>query len=473
MPRKKQHQGLNTTSELSSLFNHARRFALMPTSSSHFGIFIVFPIFSVVFYLGLTNVPDIRPQTAGGLEDRWSRYDVGPERKVMWWSTRLEAPGHIIPGNAWVHAHRARYAGLILVDGRVGLRELTGLGSNLESESKLELSEVHAMIVAEATASGTLVCASDLSVPWWHELPCEADGTGGNYSKRGHFECHPVIFGERDGFVTIFSFNAPMWVPEVKHFPQHTMAFTFFMPIGKSQRPSPLVEQGAILSSSEWEPDSGTWNECIVPPTCALFTMTPTAFSQILQCEAKTLISEWSSWLDRGLKIPPKTLKRLIDSIEPIPNTKFYHVKEPELIVNLAFKLSLGNSDGIHDSPHCTTFSPDPSSSTHVMTAPSQVPTTGTNLRQHHVEATTVAHKATLSSSAHIVSPTTFSLTETELQHSSVEKTTQTTVSKGKDVQTNTQTSIVSVDMEREQHAAPAARISMFANVQSGRSEIM
>eukprot|EP00966_Prymnesium_polylepis_P210542 4875459-Prymnesium_polylepis.1 len=66
------------------------------------------------------------PQDRLSRSDRLNRYDVGGRPRVFFWTMRMPRAGALRPP-AWLHSHRARFAGYALVAGAHTLASLTGL----------------------------------------------------------------------------------------------------------------------------------------------------------------------------------------------------------------------------------------------------------------------------------------------------------------------------------------------------------
>lgn len=67
------------------------------------------------------------PVTPFASNDRLSRYEVPSRAAVFWWTMRAPRRGVLLPP-AWVHSHRARYAGLLLIRGAHSLSSLARIG---------------------------------------------------------------------------------------------------------------------------------------------------------------------------------------------------------------------------------------------------------------------------------------------------------------------------------------------------------
>merc|ERR1711920_857164 len=65
------------------------------------------------------------PFTRFARQDALSRYAVTNRDSVLWWTMRSPTGGRFLPP-AWLHSHRARFAGMLLVNGRHSPLSLAG-----------------------------------------------------------------------------------------------------------------------------------------------------------------------------------------------------------------------------------------------------------------------------------------------------------------------------------------------------------
>ena len=69
------------------------------------------------------------PITTYATEDAFTRWDVGNTDRIYWWRYRMRDQGSLLPGS-YLHAHRARYGGFLMVAGRHSVGSLTGKYTN-------------------------------------------------------------------------------------------------------------------------------------------------------------------------------------------------------------------------------------------------------------------------------------------------------------------------------------------------------
>ncbi|KAL1510680.1 hypothetical protein AB1Y20_006976 [Prymnesium parvum] len=190
------------------------------------------------------------PVTPAAAADRLSRYDVPRRPALFWWVMRAPRGGRLLPP-AWVHSHRARYGGLLLVRGKHSPRSLAAFprAANLTAARSALL----------AAAAGRLVCADDEErAPSFARLPPAADGTGGWYDRQGRVVCRQLDI-ERGEEYTLFSFNEPRWSTDVDPYPQHTMLFMY---LDGNASATELAETFPA-SYGEWYLESGEYHENI------------------------------------------------------------------------------------------------------------------------------------------------------------------------------------------------------------------
>eukprot|EP00966_Prymnesium_polylepis_P331176 7386744-Prymnesium_polylepis.2 len=161
--------------------------------------------------------------------DVLNRYDVGNTPKVMFWTIQFDRSGTIRPPG-WLHAHRARHAGYVLVAGKHTLASLTGLPAACGVPGNLACSSVREARRLLLNRAGELtLCHDEPLAPQWVSRAELGDGTGGIFDRQGYTSCKPFSFAKGD-FVTVFSFAHPNWAVDQEVFPQHTMFFFHFTP---------------------------------------------------------------------------------------------------------------------------------------------------------------------------------------------------------------------------------------------------
>jgi len=175
--------------------------------------------------------------------DLLKRFDVGnsPHGRVSWWATHAPAGGELL--DAWLHAHRARYAGFILARGHLDdpwLERIAALAQARESPGggKEGVATLRAAILVALRQRDALICHDDPFVGTF-ERRVEPDGSVRHYDRQGRLECpttRPLIAGEP---LTCLSFSANMWEAAVDPFPQHLM---FFANVANATAKAPMYQ---------------------------------------------------------------------------------------------------------------------------------------------------------------------------------------------------------------------------------------
>ena len=197
--------------------------------------------------------------------DHLARFDCGSRQALFTYSIELPCSGTVVPPG-WMHTHRARHGGYVLLRGEHTLFSLFAGASNVSSDVG-NRTAAHAAYAAFVTsfavtpaservvrlrravlelAGRRLLCHDDEHVPTSVVLSENGDGLGGHFDRQGSIACAPFHFraGEK---VTAFSFVSPNWAKDLKVFPQHTMLFLLFTPdpTAREQPPPPLITQQA------------------------------------------------------------------------------------------------------------------------------------------------------------------------------------------------------------------------------------
>jgi len=175
------------------------------------------------------------PFTTEATKDLLTRYNVGTRDAVWWWAFEVPRRLRILPP-AWLHSHRARYGGLLLLRGNHSPHGLLSLHRPLPStksvgctpSSVVSAAGARACLYGAALSRNELVCADDEAhQPSSVQLPASADGaTGGLYDRQGAVRCEPLQLGRAER-LSLFAFSTVRWNGQVDPFPQHTMLFFF------------------------------------------------------------------------------------------------------------------------------------------------------------------------------------------------------------------------------------------------------
>ena len=169
------------------------------------------------------------PLNSSSYREHLWRYEVDTAPSVWWWHLASPWDGEVLtPG--WLHSHRARYAGIALIDGEVEPLSLSGLEPTAcrvkSSMNCSSLAAIRATIVA--AAGQRLICADDPTVPSVVRIPWRAgSGVGGSYDRAGQLHCKSGVRLRKGQVLTVVSFSEARWSADVQSFPQHTMIFLY------------------------------------------------------------------------------------------------------------------------------------------------------------------------------------------------------------------------------------------------------
>ena len=178
-----------------------------------------------------------QPLDRSALADHLLRYDVGAVPSLRWWAVRIPFSGRLLPP-AWLHSHRARYSGLLFVEGNhtialagdAGLcAERGGQLATCKSDATAALTTLRSMLLH--AAGERLLCADDPAVPSFDRLPLNADGSGGYHDRQGAIWCRPGASVSAGAAYTVFAFSTAHYLRHVDPFPQHTLLFLRYAPL--------------------------------------------------------------------------------------------------------------------------------------------------------------------------------------------------------------------------------------------------
>lgn len=216
------------------------------------------------------------PHNVYASRDIYERYGVPHVEAVYWWRYTLPRSGTLLRP-VWVHSHRARYGGLLIVQGNTSLTALASHAARGEDEGEFECAEVAPLnetvpsgeaaprkAVPSAARAGSaspaacrsaaamrsllveragrrLVCHDDPATPSFVRLAHGDDGFGGYHDRPGAFHCREWHFRAGE-VITLFSFNVPLWNQHLAVFPQHTMVFAHYVPTDNTIAESEFVK---------------------------------------------------------------------------------------------------------------------------------------------------------------------------------------------------------------------------------------
>lgn len=184
------------------------------------------PIAKVVFWFPIDDFT---------LRSRILGYDVGADDRLTWWT--MKAPTRLrLAGDPWVHSHRARYAGLLIL--RNGPRTPWELSPDLPADcsrtARAECSGLDALrshLFRQAMrlppGQGSLYCQDNL-----HANTTALATTPGGATIQIDLPGQVVCASGRDSelqqgdMLTVLAFTRAVYLPEADPFQQHTLVFS-------------------------------------------------------------------------------------------------------------------------------------------------------------------------------------------------------------------------------------------------------
>ena len=149
------------------------------------------------------------------LADPLMRFDAGNRETLFSWTLTLPVSGRMRPP-AWLHAHRARYGGYLLMRGEATLPDLLGLGAGGASvRAALDhlrdalppsnrTAAVRRILVERASRDGRLLCYDDPSQPSFVVNPESGDGLGGTFDRNGRLVCDEFDFAAGENLTAVY-----------------------------------------------------------------------------------------------------------------------------------------------------------------------------------------------------------------------------------------------------------------------------
>ena len=171
------------------------------------------------------------PLTSDATRDTLIRYDVGNTERLQWWTVELSASGRVVPP-VWVHAHRARYSGLLLLRGAQTPLDIGGLEQDSCARTRPECTSVAALraFLLARVDPATLLCHDNASAANFELVPTD-DGGLGHYDRRGQLLCAGGFEFQKRERLTVFGFTRAVWDADVAHFPMHTLVLAHYTPL--------------------------------------------------------------------------------------------------------------------------------------------------------------------------------------------------------------------------------------------------
>lgn len=141
----------------------------------------------------------------------------------------MKDSGEIV-GPAWIHSHRARHRGFLLVKGTHSMHSLTGVGPDCAFSNDLACHDISAARQRVIENGGSLVVCRDYPEVPSFETITSRNGVVTYFDRPGKFGCSPLSFTFGQNF-TIFVFSGPVYHPGNTPntiFPQHSMIFAYY-----------------------------------------------------------------------------------------------------------------------------------------------------------------------------------------------------------------------------------------------------
>lgn len=205
------------------------------------------------------------PFSTPALEDPLLRYPVAPEPRLWWWTVTLPRTGRMV-APAWLHSHRARYGGLLLVRGERNPRQfgldpanctaaVPAVGSGHSFSVPGWCDDLAALRSAiKRSAGADLICHDNEYAPTYAAF-ASMGGKVRYFDRPGELLCDTHEFSSGDR-VTIFTFTHSLWNAEIRDFPMHTIVFTHFLPTDGDESGFERLTQTAPNVFGTWDLDT-------------------------------------------------------------------------------------------------------------------------------------------------------------------------------------------------------------------------
>ena len=188
------------------------------------------------------------PMDEHAFHDVLARYDAGNRETLFMYSMAFPYSGTVVPPG-WMHSHRARHGGFLLLRGEHSLASLLARTAadahRLPTQGRGAAARSYAMLLAalppadrvralrrsvlDLAGEERVLCRDDETAPTSLSIAETGDGHGGHFDRQGRTLCKPFAFRRGEMF-TVFSFARPNWAAHLSVFPQHTMLFLFYTP---------------------------------------------------------------------------------------------------------------------------------------------------------------------------------------------------------------------------------------------------
>jgi len=212
------------------------------------------PVGKVVFWFPIDEF---------ALRSRILGYDTGADERLTWWTMRVPTRLRLI-GQPWVHSHRGRYAGLIVI--RNGPRDPWELSPSLESPTScrsrkecqsLDMLRLHLEVEAQQLVlrgrAGSLLCFDQAPSNSSRVATTDAGYTL-HADQPSPISCRTgkdaeLLPGDR---LTFYAFSRANYDEQVNPYPQHLMLFSHaeLLPVADKDLPAARRARG---NGSEWD----------------------------------------------------------------------------------------------------------------------------------------------------------------------------------------------------------------------------
>ena len=175
------------------------------------------------------------PLDEHALADPLLRFDAGNRETLFTWTLTLPVSGRLAQP-AWLHAHRARYGGYLLLRGAHSVTELLsmqgdrrGALDNLRGSlpPSNRTATVRAILLERAMRNGSLLCHDDPAEPTFVARAERGDGLGGIFDRQGRVVCEPFAFGASEVLTAVY-LSRPVWATDLVPFPQHAQLAFYY-----------------------------------------------------------------------------------------------------------------------------------------------------------------------------------------------------------------------------------------------------
>ena len=226
----------------------------------------------------------------------FNTFNVQRVPSLVWWSGRMPASGMLLNHVPWLHTHRARFSGVLvlaasLAELNFSCRSFGVTNVSAEHSRAADLSAIRRRLLA----SGRVVCQDDQAVPDFVDVKPSAHLgiAGGMYERQGRLRCEPWAFRSGDRY-SVFGFFRPRWHSDIRHMGMHLAAFLH-------------VDLGNPNASFDATLVGETFNPCTVAdePPEGTVPWDPWDRRAVAQATSKAPSLSYSNSLDRLIELLP------------------------------------------------------------------------------------------------------------------------------------------------------------------------